>query len=380
MALAQNVWQAAPLFYGMDARPREDLGAEEFMDRQEALLAANAQAATGPEKIASTVANFRSQARDWWTKTLPFTEEDDVLQQLQNDWDIFKARFVKEYFPFYQKSDAKINWVAFTQAQTESTYLFIQRVANAAGQFAKLIFVPGDDAAAANFVLPEDDARGFRAAAVADVAGLNAPARLEIAFQTNKLKVEFRQQYAKRYTNCMVSKVVLNGLKETRLRLTILKCVNEDDSLARLLEKVRLAESQLTPSSYQQGKGVASMSGETASNAPDGNNVDAVNARGGRNNNNSNKNNNNATGGNNADKSKKKKFDKSKKCNHCGRIGHVEADCRTKAKQLSAAAQEKSGSGRSSDAPFPPGGNPSVNAVDSVRSTEDEALNRLLTF
>ena len=243
--LSANLWATVPLFYGADARKREDLDAEEFLERMIALINAKNAAAGDAEKINATTANFRGQARVWWTKSLPFSEDEATVNNLKTDWAAFRARFIKEYYPFSSHTDATINWVSFTQMPNESVYLFTQRVNNAASKFADLLKLPGEENSPADY----ENAAG---------AGLTFLNTATVAQKTNVLatfqavKLRFRNEYARRYTASVVLKVVLHGLKDLRLKPVIFKSITDGDAIAVTMAKIKTAESQLPrPGTYR---------------------------------------------------------------------------------------------------------------------------------
>jgi hypothetical protein len=376
--LAPNLWTTVPLFYGADARPRLDLEAEEFLERQEALMLSNAPQAQPNEKVDSTVANFRGQARTWWTKSLPYAEDAATVTTLKADWNVFKARFIKEYFPFSKTSDANINWVSFSQGAGESVYLYLQRVNNAAMQFATLVKTAGDEDTPLQAAA---DAPGFPAGAgLTAYDAVAAPARLNMWTAIHTQKIAFRQTYARKYTASVVAKVVLNGLRETRLRSVMLKCITDDDSIATTMEKIRTAESQL-PTKSHQGKFSqisAEQQGDDHHPPQSASNLDKISSgrgggrgrgRGGR------------TGrGSGKSAPRGPPRDPSKSCSFCHRTGHTENDCRTKKGAMADQRSLRDRDAREKDAGPTPGLSittaPPADNIDGAT----EALNAMLTF
>ena len=89
---------------------------------------------------------------------------------------------------------------------------------------------------------------------------------LDTKVQFHILKMAFQDDFMRRYTGSMVVKVVLNGMREHRLRYVILKCMTENDSIADVLDKVRTAESQL-PANQNQGRVFSMADGEEPFNS-----------------------------------------------------------------------------------------------------------------
>ena len=320
MALAANLWTTVPLFYGHSAQQGRDLEAEEFMERQEALMLTNQPNAGQPEKIQSTVANFRGQARQWWAKNLPTSEDAATITTLETVWVTFRQRFVQEYYPFSKTADANINWVSFTQKSGESVYLFIHRINTAAAQFADLVRDPAIEAAPVQ-ITPH----GLTAASDAEVVYLaaNPASQLDIKVQFHNIKKAFRDVFMRKYTGCVVAKVALNGLKDPRLRQVLLKCISEDDTIATILTRVRVAESQLSIRNNTQARagGFNAVNAAEDENEQESAKLNAINAKGkGK----------NKGKGKPPPKGKPRTSDSSKQCDFCHRPGHAERECFTK--------------------------------------------------
>lgn len=323
-----------PLFYGHSAKAKEDLNAEEFLDRQIANLAKPPAIVDEQQKIAATTANFRSQARDWWLYQLPGEEEDADLVTIKRDWEAFVKVFKLEYFRFseHKTLNASINWMSFKQHNGESTYLFSVRVSNAAFQYSDLNTVPADRTAAATIAaIPAGNAPGQTDARQA-LNGLNDAAKAYLAGVRHKENLASRKR--ERHLNCrrMIIQTILTGMSENRLRHIVTKCAEEDDSIKDLHIKIRRGEEFL-----KQGKG-QNLTQEKKNTGQGGNknnnnrnlhaieadqsdaNVDAVS--------------NNKKGGKGKGKGKGKFTapDPSKYCKFCHRRGHEIEECRTMAK------------------------------------------------
>jgi hypothetical protein len=255
---ANQVWQTAPLFYGASAQKGLDLDAEEFLERMEALnLAANPPLA-GADAVRAVAANLRGQARIWWTKYLPYSMTSADLVILRADYEIFKTRFKREYFPFSEISDAAINWTAYTQGAQESAYLFIHRVNSAAREFSQLVKTAGDEAIPA----AHGDHGLPAGAALTAYNAIVLPAdRLAILRAFQAKQVGFRNDFAIAYCTHVVLKVCLNGIKDNRVKPLILKGINRGDTLPDLMDHVRKAESQMSPHSSGNTKNLHKIMG-----------------------------------------------------------------------------------------------------------------------
>jgi hypothetical protein len=342
--LATNLWTTCPLFYGHSARKDHDLSAEEFLERQEALMLTNQPAAGGPAKVTATVGSFRGEARTWWTKTLPYSEDNAVIVNLTANWEDFRKRFVAEYYPFSRTADATINWVSFSQKPGESVYLFLSRVNNAASQFGVLVKDPVADAAPVAAT-----PHGLEPASVGEVFFLTggAPEQQNLKEQIHDMKKKFRDIFLRRYSGCVVAKVVLNGLRENRLRPILLKCITDGDSVADMMQKVRVAESHLPAQKQPQGR-IAAVAEED--NSPDGiDKVNAIKAKGkGK-----------GKGKSGAKGKPRAGPDTTKSCDYCHRLGHIEKDCFTKKN----ASREQRGNRSKESGPTP--------GVSSARGSSD---------
>ena len=341
--LAPQLMQTTANFYGHDARAKEDMSPTEFLRRQIDTMNARDANAIGSAKVTATTSNFRGEASTWWNLSLPNQLTTAEMATLRTDWDAFVTRFKMEYFPFVHRADANLNWVGLKQLPNESAYGYLQRVFNAATAFADTNLNPGDVAVPASFEPPPIAGNGHRAAAIAALDGLDAQEKLSLSAAITAARIGHMQAVSKRYTTCVAVKVVLNGLRDARLRPTLQRSATDDDDISRMLTNLRLAETNLPKNFHQpkvggngNGNGVHAVTASSQALDGDGSGMAKIDA----------------------DKKKKKKKkkvskgpgvtprpDNGSRCKFCHRAGHAEGDCFTKKK-----ASEKQAEYRKMDA------------------------------
>lgn len=244
--LQATVLSSEPLYYGNDVKGKEYLGPEEFLERQEALMRRNAPQATDLQKIGATIDNLRGSARHWWNTSLPNNTIDEDLNLYNTNWTAFKRRFRQEYFPVSNKADMSINWAGFTQRNGESAYYYLMRVQDSAMQFAKFIkTVDDEERVAEEWNPPPKDNNPRRDLVIAALADCTNLQKEGMADYVKDVRNNFRKIFITRYTTCMVLKVVMNGLKDQRLRATLLRSASDDDNMQTTLLKLKAAEQQL---------------------------------------------------------------------------------------------------------------------------------------
>jgi hypothetical protein len=334
-----------PLFYGNNAvhKKANELEPEEFLCRMEYIMGRTIPAPNDEAKISTTAANLRGPAHIWWSKTTPNTFTTAERATVTTNWDNFKAVFTKEYFTVVNKQDANLNFTGFNQNWDETAYNYLQRVNNAAQLFADMLMVEEDKTPPTLAVLPpapEDNAAITDFNAIAD----ERKQRLSNIFYKREFQTHVEIQ--KRYNNCLVLKIVMNGLREEKLKHTVGISARKDESIRVAISRLREAEVEL-----EREKGNRKHGGNH------------VNKNG---NNNSKKAKPRAIQGINPEeeeedqesidkitssrnpkpKKKSKKREDIKKptttrCNFCNRPDHLERDCRTKA-DISKRLQERS--------------------------------------
>ena len=241
-----NVWSTAPLFYGRGAKADQDMDAETFLNRM-TKITNNAHVGNvvpnDLQRIDGVVSNFRGEADIWWNHGLPNSEPDDY-EVFSTNWTRFKTRFRQEYFPFFRRSDASINWVAFKQVAGESAYMFLMRVNNAATLFSGLIKTPGDEDAPEEITVPAVAAlvNAHRGPVRVALDALNDAQKQDLANVMTTEKVAFRKEYADTYKMCLVLKVVINGVQDNRLKPLLNKCAKEDIPMHEVMLRLRTLE------------------------------------------------------------------------------------------------------------------------------------------
>jgi hypothetical protein len=366
-----NVWDTMPLFWGVD-RASKDLGAESFLQRSIALAERQAAGAViaDAQKVRNCAANLRGQANIWWTKTLPNEIGEEPFALITGSWDNFEIAFKKEFFPTAKKTDASINWLNAKQMQGESVYYFLARLINAATLLTKLNKQPNDTDTEAAFDMPADANDPAVVAARAAFAGLDGAVRTTILAYFRRRQNLFRESYMKRYNDCLIGKVALNGLQDKRLLLTLQKSVSAEDTILLTREKVKTVESTLEKFSggvaRQQGGVVASITQHSYDDNGDESEEFGVNAY----------------SNNKGQKGKKKTPAKGKtapdfkptSCSYCGIPGHKAEYC----------FKKKRDDSRPSDSASPPhrivesGNAAAIAAEKHAASMNANALNAML--
>ena len=369
--LAPQLMQTIVSFFGHDCRAKEDMSATEFLRRQTDTMAARNQAAPDNEKITATTANFRAEASTWWNLSLPNQVGPAEMHRLRTDWEAFVQRFKKEYFPFVHRSDQNLNWVGLKQLPHESAYGFLQRVFNAATAFSDTNLMPTDTAVPVAFAMPAAAAGdGDAAAVIAALDGLNAARKLVLSKAITEAKLACMREVSKRYTTCVANKVVLNGLRDLRLRSTLQKAATEDVDIVTMLEQLRLAETNLPLRAFQPGKGGGAAGVHAVEKAEPGS-VDKVDAKKKKKPKKARK---PPKGDDQPSESQTRTRDDSLSCDYCHRRGHSEDQCFSKRKasdrQKEFRKQDASGSGMAATAD---------NADEAADDQLQQALNSIRT-
>lgn len=380
-ALGNHFWASKPLYLGKETRPGVDIDAEEYMHRVETMIFPGAPEATGPQKIIAFTAGFRAEARTWWVKDMPFLTTKVLMAQYNADWNLFRARFVKEYYPFNKKADAAINFAAWKQGPKESLESFLKRINSGAREFAALIAPKADDAVPATWTVPTREGTAAQIAArtalIAEYAAFNGARTADFCSFMKDSEVAHRDKFIESYTACLAIKVALNGMRDKRLRPVLLKGMEEDDALQTLLDKIKTAENNLSklppptggqPSTNGNGNnnkkknkanhGAASVTPndeehdeeeDPDAQHEDDEGVDKVNATRGGSSGRGGKGRGGRGRGNNS--GGRGQLDLTKKCTFCHRPGHLVSDCKT-IKSCANEQKEKRSTEASQRAPF----------------------------
>ena len=336
--MAVTTVNAVPLFYGKDSDGKKDLSAKEFCRRIDNHLDRVDPPPAGRDRVSAITANLRGEACEWWTEYLPGKISKQEYRTACADPALFWTAFRREYYKVLNSTDASINWVGWKQTNGESAHDFGNRLCGASNVFGDLVVDPTTTVAAAGVQtwpkLAAAPATNRITKFLEGYAELNAAEKLLADEDNLDSLIDYREAYAGRFITSLVHKVMLNGIKDERLRPKLDECETAFTGRLDTLELVRGAENRL-PKRNNNGNGnnrhgaAAIIEGDNDAEAA------AMRGKDGK-----------------SKKSGKKDKKSGKKCGFCGIPGHTEADCfkRVAAQKLVKAEIAKKATGKSGTA------------------------------
>ncbi len=247
--MAQTVSTKEDLFFGKQegvfTHNRKGLRPEEFI--QKFITKKSTNNWTDEEALKHIVANLREEGHDWYSTNLKERLKGDEFSEAHTAWCGFLARFRSDFCPITSVHDLTGHeFMALRQKQNESAMEFVSRTMRETDNHATLLKQDWELPTVVATDIPIDkNVTKFQTAFRTLLANVKAEDREEAKNATDIITRMGAEFALGKYVSHNITKVLINGLTDGRLRRFVKEFARTEPSMQELFNFIRLKVAML---------------------------------------------------------------------------------------------------------------------------------------